>query len=380
MHNGLRIALGVLLLLGLILLPVCSLMAAEETVVIAADETREGSTFLAGDTIRIDGTINGDLYVAADTLSLNGTVNGDIIAIGRSLVISGPVKGDVRALAQTIRFRGPVSGSATVASEILHLEKQAAIDRDLVAACSTANLEGSISGSMFAAAGDIFLSGSVAQDVNVHVSTLNVADGAKVGGNLTYVSATEGNISENAQIGGSLIWKPETREVSTPKQESPWSAGSFLVGLAGILIIYWLAKMIWPQLWDQLAQPARDRLPSAVGIGLLLLISIPILAILAMITVIGIPLGIIILIIYGLLLYVSKLVVSIYLAGVLKQKYNLEQPWLWFAVLVALMLAVDIPYIGWIISVAVLALGLGCGFYAIFGSGNNKTGTPYNPA
>ena len=173
-------------------------------------------------------------------------------------------------------------------------------------------------------------------------------------------------------------WKPQKREVSKPKQESPWSAGGFLLGLAGILIIYWLAKMIWPQIWDQLAQPARDRLLPSVGIGLLLLISIPILAILAMITVIGIPLGIIILIIYGLLLYVSKLVASIYLAGLLKTKYNLEQAWLWFAVLVVLMLAVDIPYIGWIISLAVLALGLGCGFYAITGSGN-KTDTPDNP-
>jgi len=360
------------------MLPVGSLMAAEEAVVIPADEIREGATFLAGDEVRIDGTVNGDLYVMGDTVSVNGSVNGDIIAMGRNLMISGPVQGDVRAMAQSIRFRGPVSGSATVAGETLHLEKQAAIGRDLVAGFSKGNLDGSISGSVFAVADDLFFSGSVGQNVSLHVNTLDVADGAKVGGNFTYVSATKGHISDNAQIGGSLQWKPQKREVSKPKQESPWSAGGFLLGLAGILIIYWLAKMIWPQIWDQLAQPARDRLLPSVGIGLLLLISIPILAILAMITVIGIPLGIIILIIYGLLLYVSKLVASIYLAGLLKTKYNLEQAWLWFAVLVVLMLAVDIPYIGWIISLAVLALGLGCGFYAITGSGN-KTDTPDNP-
>ena len=74
----------------------------------------------------------------------------------------------------------------------------------------------------------------------------------------------------------------------------------------------------------------------------MLLISTPILAILAMITIVGFPLGLIILIVYGILLYISKLVASIYLADVLRIKYNLERPWLWFAVLVVLMLAVDL--------------------------------------
>jgi cytoskeletal protein CcmA (bactofilin family) len=381
-QNTIRIALGVLILLGLIMLPACSLMAAEEAVVIAADETREGSTFVAGDKVRIEGTIDGDLYVAGDTVVINGSVNGDIIGFARILMISGPVQGDVRAVAQTIRFQGTVSGSATTGSEILHLEKQAAMGGDLVAGCSSANLDGLINGSLFAAAGELYLSGSVARSVNLNVGTLNVADGAAVGGNLTYVSSTEGYISPNARIDGRLLWKPEAGEaVSTAAdQESPWSARGFLISLAGILIVYWLAKKFQPQLWDRLAQPAHGRLASVAGIGLLLLISTPILAILAMITVVGIPLSIIILILYGILLYVSKLVASIYLADLLKIKYNLEQPWLWFAVLVALMLAVDIPYIGWIVSVAVLALGLGCGFYTIMGNGTTKTDTPDNPA
>ncbi len=381
MENKIRIAVGVLLLLGFIMLPVGSLMAAErDVVIVGTDETREGSTFLAGDEVRMEGTVNGDLYVAGDTISITGSVNGDIIGFARDLMISGPVKGDVRAGAQKIRFRGPVAGSVTVACETLHFEKQAAVGGDVIAGCSSANVDGLINGSLFAAAGDFFLSGSVNRNVNISVGTLNVADGAAVGGNLTYISSTEGFIAPNAKIDGEVVWKPEKVEVTATKQKSPWSIKGFLISLVGILIIYWLAKKLRPQIWDQLAQPARDRLLATGGIGLLLLISTPILAILAMITIVGFPLGLIILIVYGILLYISKLVASIYLADVLRIKYNLERPWLWFAVLVVLMLAVDLPYVGWIISVAVLALGLGCGFYTIFGGGSAPTGTLDNPA
>ncbi len=368
------VLLGVLLLLGLIMLPVGVLMA-DEAVVVAAGETREGATFLAGDEVRIDGVINGDLYVAAENIYVNGSVNGDIIGAGRTLVISGTVEGDVRAIAQTIRLKGPIAGSATIGSDSLYFEKQATIGRDLVVGGSTANLDGLINGNIFGGVENLFLNGGIAQNVKVHVRMINVADGASIGGNLTYVSSDKGYISEKAQIGGSLLWKPDTAE-KTVKQESPWSVGGFLISLAGILIIYALVKKWRPQIWDNLAQPARDKVLSAAGIGLLLLFAVPVLAILVMITVIGIPLGMMVLITYGVLLYLSKLVVSLYLADLLKVRYNMQQSWVWFAVLVVLMLIVHAPYVGWIISVAVLSLGLGCGFYALFGNNGPKTEVP----
>jgi cytoskeletal protein CcmA (bactofilin family) len=368
-----RLILSFLLLLGIIMLPVGGLMAAaaDQVVVVTADQTREGSTFLAGDEVRIEGTINGDLYVAAETITVNGSVNGDIIGAARNLIVSGTVQGDVRALGQTIRLKGPITGSATLVCDSLYLEREAAIAGDLVAGCSTINLDGSIDGSVFSWSENFFLNGSVAKNVDMYVRMLNVTDGASIGGNLTYVSDEEGYISENAQIGGRRIWKPETTETSVT-HESPWSMGGFLVSLAGILIIYALFKKMRPQFWDSLTQPARERVLSAAGIGLLLLFAAPILAVLAMITVIGIPLGIIALITYGLLLYVSKLVVSLYLADLLRVRYDMQQSWLWFAVLVLLMLVVHLPYVGWIISVAVFALGLGCGFYALFGNNDTK--------
>lgn len=372
MQNVFRVMFSVFVVLGMVLLPVHSVMAANEAVVIASDQTRQGSTFLAGDEVRIDGTIDGDLYVAADTVTVNGSVNGDIIGFARNLMISGPVQGDVRAFAQIVRFKGPVSGSATIGSESLYLEKQATIGRDLVAGCSTANLDGLINGSIFGGMENLFLNGSVAKNVNTYVVMLDVADGASIGGNLTYISETKGYISENAHIGGYNVWKPEPVKTDTAKPSSPLSIGGFLISLAGILIIYWVAKKACPDFWDKLVQPARDRVLPATAIGLLLLIAAPILAIITMITVVGIPLGIIMLITYGILLYVSKLVASIYLADLLKVKYNLEQQWLWFAVLVALMLVMHVPYVGWIITFVVLSLGLGCGFYTLFGSTDTK--------
>ena len=255
MQKTTRIILSVVLLLGLIMLPVSSVMAADKVVLIAADQTREGSTFLAGDKVRIDGTINGDLYVAAETIYVNGPVNGDIIGAARDLIISGPVQGDVRAVAQTIRLKGPVSGSATVGSEALYLEKQAAVTRDLVALSSTSNLDGTINGSVFAWAENLFLTGSVGKNVNAHVDMLNVTDGASIGGNLAYVSSSEGLVSENAQIGGSRVWKPEAAETAG-KQDSPWSIGGFLISWLNINHLL-AGKEVAPDL-ENLPRPAPN--------------------------------------------------------------------------------------------------------------------------
>ena len=67
---------------------------------IPAGQVVDGSAYLAGSTVTVQGTINGDLYCGANNVIITGTIEGDVICGANTIFVGGLVRGDVRCRRQ----------------------------------------------------------------------------------------------------------------------------------------------------------------------------------------------------------------------------------------------------------------------------------------
>ncbi len=358
----------------LLFIPVDNLQAAAAVDYIPAGQIVEGPLLMTGERIRIDGIVDGDIYAAGNDISITGEVTGDIIAAAQNISISGPVTGDLRLAAQNVRLQGITTGSATIFSQYFDFNSKAAVERDMLVFANSSRLEGKLQRNLHGSMEQLYISGTIGKDLEIYDVGKLELDNAQIGGNLSYKSSEKAVINSGTVISGEEQWTKRTTPSAENETTSSWSfISGLIINLAGLLLIWGVIKLWRPTFWQQITQAVRNKPGSSAGIGLLLLLATPLLCVLLFITVIGIPAGILVLLIYGMAIYISIIITAQYLTALLKPRLNYggNDVWLILVLLTLLMFAVKIPFLGWIIGVAILSIGLGSVFKTLFPDKNH---------
>jgi hypothetical protein len=162
---------------------------------------------------------------------------------------------------------------------------------DLVVFHGSSTVDGTVNGSLTAFDAPVTISGTVNGDVVVFNGRVVLASGANVTGDV--VSQDDPIVASGATIGGT------TRRVQT---DVNWGGFGWASALA-----WWLAVSIstlligLALLWltgrgaTRIEDTARTRIGPSIGWGLLAFFGLPILAVLALVTILGIPLGLVLL-------------------------------------------------------------------------------------
>ncbi|RLM59280.1 polymer-forming cytoskeletal protein [Halobellus sp. Atlit-31R] len=340
----------------------------------SAQQFGPGSDGAFGDVVRIDAgeTYDGDLEAAAGSVVVAGTVDGDLEAAAGSVIITetGEVTGSLDAAAGSVVIEGSVVGDVNVGSAALELR------------------EGSqIGGSLEAGAADVRLAGAVDGDVTVGADTLTVAPTATIGGSLTY-DAGQFTLADGATVAGEVT-RDESLVVAGPEifgagggaglPTIPAWIGAVYGALAN-LVLGAVLLVVAPNFARRLVDVGQTETLRSGGIGLLALIGTPIVLLLLLLTIVGIPISLAGIVAFALLLWVASVYGSIVLGTWLVSLLDAENRWLALLVgvlVVALLGAV--PILGGLVQLAVLLVGLGAFVIAVRGvrrEPDEETGAP----
>ncbi len=366
--KGLTTILIVTLLMIFTAVPVLAFDARSGTrVTIASGEIVDDDLYVAAETITIDGIINGDLWACGSKVIVNGLVKGSVMAIGETININGDVGHAVRVGGKTINISGNVHGDVMVGCSEVNIASTAKIDGDLLFGAENIRIDGLVEGNIKGGGSAVTISNGVKGNVELKVESLTILPAANIEGNLTYTSEEEADIQSGAQIGGATTHKlPEVKEKRA--KAFPFSLfsgiGGKVTGLLMALIAGLVIILVAPRRLTSIAESIRSKPGPSAGWGAIILFLTPIAAIIVCITIIGIPVGLIALALYGIAIYLAQIPVGLFIGRwIIGHFKEVEGKAIMVGALalglVILRLLRLIPYLGFFIGLAVILFGLG---------------------
>ena len=367
----LRVAALVALIMLAFPLPAAAADIRQGTdIVIAANETVDDDLYAFANSIAINGTVNGDVVAAGQTLSVDGTVNGDVIFAGSSISVRGQVTGSVRAAGATIFIDGKVGGDVFAASNEISVSANGSVGRDAIVAGNNVTLGGDVKRNVQAGSRNLTIDGHVGGNVSMQGDTLRLSGRAAIDGSLTYTSANDAQLAPGAVVRGPTQRRaPEQGAV--PTAQGPLAiAIDWARGLVGLLLLGLFIVLIFPH-FSRRAGEAFVRSPLvSLGLGLLLLILVPIFAVLifALGAVVGgWWLGLVVLAFYFTAIAVSIPVAALGIGGsILRITQRPVHLVIALVVgLIVLLLVGLVPYLGPIVIFLAVLFGIGATAMAI---------------
>lgn len=374
MFNGKRklalLVVVVLVVLGLTL-PAWAVETKSGDSVNVPEGKIQGPLFVAGSSIVVDADVDGDVFAAGQDITINGRINGDLIAAARSIRINGTINGNARCVASDIDLKGEVRNSLTAAASEVRLLEGSRVDLDTTVMAGNANFSGAVGRQLLGSGGTYRLNGTVGGNVRFwSVNNLKVGPAAVISGDLAYGSPYEAEITNGAKIAGETKW-----EQIQPQQKVPQRVGINWVAqivwfIAGVLA-WGVLALIFPRIWGKLSQNILQSPGAALGWGALTLLVTPLASLVLLITVIGIPLSLTLIMAYAVLLYAGKIIVGDAIGRYLARRFGWEARvhsiWPFMIGFAALILLGKIPIVGFFISLVVVATALGAVILAIYG-------------
>ncbi len=368
LYKGIIAVLLAILMTALAAVPVLAAdIRGGETITVASGEVVNGDMYLAGSDITINGTVNGDVWAAARTITINGTINGAVTAAAQTIAINGTVARSARIAGQALIVSGTIKTDLFAFGATLDITDKAKVGSDLILGCSTAKIAGQIDGNINGGGGDVVISNSVGGNVKLQVDKLTIASTASIQGNLDYTSETAATIQTGAKVSGKVtqtIPEPEGKDAKVAAAAIAtaimWKVLGFAMALvAGIIIIFTVRRRI-----TSMADAIKTNPLSSLGWGALILFVTPIAAIIVCCTVIGLPVGIIALVLYGIAIYLSQIPVALCIGRLIIGRFReVESSGIMVGSLatgLAILTVVRlIPVIGFLVGLATAIFGLG---------------------
>jgi cytoskeletal protein CcmA (bactofilin family) len=332
-----------------------------EVATLKRNETIDKDYFASGERVTLSGIVNGDVYLAGGTIIVDGTVNGDLLAAGGNINITGDVTGDIRVAGGDIQVDGVVGGNITTLGGSIRVDDDSEVSGSMVAGGGNIEVFGPIGKGITAGAGTLMIANTVGGDVVTGVGQLDLASNAIVNGELNYISEEKASLAQGASVSGQIKHQlPPKRPGEEEKQQVlaglgiGWAVFKFLSLLVIGSLLLWAVPIFSKKTSEEIVKNPLQSL----GIGFLTLIATPIAAIILMVTVVGLPLGFMLLIGYFFLLYIVKVFVALAIGKkILDPKTN---PFLQLALgLLILTVVFLVPVFGGLAEFIALLLGLG---------------------
>jgi len=331
-----------------------------EFVTVAANETVDDTLMASGNIVRVEGVVNGDLLAFGGTVEVRGTVKGDLVSFAKRTVVIGTVEGNIYNLSHSLDLDGQLGHNIYGLLQSLRVNDRGRVGGGIVVAAGDVSVEGEVNRSVTMYAGNVDVSGSVGHELTMTGDSLTLTNSSRIGGNLSARVRQLKNvhIANGATITG-------TRDIEVRVRQSHFARPRFYfyqaVWLAATMLVGWLGLVLFPG-FLQASTHAVGSGWRSLGLGVAVLAGVPVAIILTAITLVGFPVSLMLLTVYLAAIYLAKVWVGAFLGQtLLKPTGETKSDWLLGLLVGLLILTIVgfIPYLGGLVRLGVVCLGLG---------------------
>jgi len=332
---------------------------SESDASLSANSDRDA--FLAGFSVHLAGNVTNDAHLAGFTINMNGNVNEDLYAAG-----------------STINIRGSVGSDASIAGFTVRLEEGASIAGNARIAAATVVSEAPVEGSLVASGGTITINNTISGDVRLNANDISFGENAKINGSLQYSTPEKMDIpasvidparvehvpySANRRFGDVRDSLDDTVKGFWPSFFS--AAMGAVITLIFLTLIAALLLAMAPVAVERLRERATGHTWRALFFGFLGLSTLIGMIVVSLLTIVGIPLILIVLLAIvviwtlGYLLGVYTIFVKIYTTYRGPVETTGTKVLVVAIGLVVVAMLNYIPIVGWLINLSIVLFGVG---------------------
>ncbi len=362
-----------------------------------ADTAYNDDLFITGNKIKMESHVDGDLFAFCQEIVHVDTVGGSFNSFSFDAQILGPVKQSYRGWAYSINCNAPIGRNVLIFGKDVTIGPQARIARDGDVFCSKLVFQGEINGDIRIEADNAEITGHVGGNIEFKNGQLIIGPDAVVDGGIYYKSSRKAEIDKSAKIYGEINWEEiearadDGRTGITFGKILAWifSARGYLLLLSLISLISLIFSVIpFPAILfiilysviflisgNVLILLTKDRMKMTIttieskllpslGLGFVIFFVAPVVSIVILFTLVGAPLAMALLFIFGAALFAGIVYSSTFLGGkfwqVLGRKTENRSDYLCYSTGIVLLIILSfIPVLGYLLVTVAIMTGLG---------------------
>lgn len=339
--------------------------------------------YVSGGTVTINAPVYGDVVVAGGTVIINDTITNDLIVAAGTIKCLGYIGDDIRCGGGELTVTNYVAGDLLAGGGKISIERNAIINGGVLAGGGEVRLDGLVNGNVRMGSGTYLQNGTVNGNLESHGNTatingtvkgksvlaankLVIGNAAAFYNDVRFWSETKNIDFKNALHGASAVYDPKL-EVESERWHYLGQA-TFLgliwyIGAAFLFIV--LLQYLFGDKFRYAADIIYNRTWQSLGYGLLFFVGVPIAAVIVMVTIIGIPVGLLLVIAYVVLVILASVITSLTIAHWLNN-WRAQAKWsrwwiIWTAtcVFVVVKLLSTIPVLGWLFMFVAASIAFG---------------------
>lgn len=309
--------------------PMMEKFQANEEVLISSRVSHD--LYLAGNQITINAPVDGDVMAGGGTILIRDSIADDLVLAGGEITIDGVIGEDLLMMGGNVKLMQPVRGDLIVMGGDITVGENVSIGQNLVVFGGQVRSDALVGGDVLARGGTLRFGGSCEKMLDVQGGNVSVSGTVK---GETKIAAETISIGNNARFYSTVHYWTEEGEVNfgeslmdgiqaqydvglAPGEESfwndqPWNWIPLLfIYLGSVLLLIFLIHTFLSKAMEKGGNVLYKETARSFGYGVLYYVGAPLVIVLMLMTVIGIPLGL-----FSLFLYIFSVLFGLTFSSV----------------------------------------------------------------
>lgn len=326
-----------------------------QSVSVEKGQVVEGDLYTVGGMITVSGEVQGDAYMAGGSVTLNAPVDADVALIGGTVQVHSPVGDDFRVIGGEVTLGEAVADDVVVIGGTLKILSTAKVGGDIIFFGDTLIIEGPVTGSVYGTSERVEIDSAIGGNIDMRATKeFRLGDKADIKGNISYRGNEEILRGQNAVVVGNI------QQEKLPIEQVSFEALLIPVFMAlfAALTMFFLAR----RPLTAIVEKTHVSYGMQGLVGLAMFVAVPFVALVLMVSVLGIIAGVFLLASYVALVVASWVIGAIILGSFIMRFAMKDREVNLVSVIVgvvAFQILLLVPFVGFLAGFALMAIALG---------------------